>query len=212
MTSPPDPGRKDPAPGPTLGLVLAAGAARRFGSPKQVAFFRGRPLVLWSVHVLRAGGIDRVMLAVGAHQMQVRAAVDRVVTARDIVMVPDWEEGMSASLRAGVQAAAQRGAGAVMVVLADQPLLSDRAVARMLGAADEDRSASVLRAAYADGRPGHPVLLRADTFDQVATLRGDQGARALTGVQIRDVDCASLGSSADVDTPADLLRIDVDPD
>lgn len=194
---------ESPPPGPTVGLVLAAGAASRFGGPKQVAPFRGSPMVQWPVRALRAGGIEQIMVAVGAHHEETVAALEGV---QETVLVAEWEEGMSASLRAGVQTAAQLGAGAVIVVLGDEPLLAPAAVRRILASAEADPSAPILRATYA-GRPGHPVLLRREVFSEVATLRGDHGARGLE-VPITDVPCDGLGSTADVDTREDLARLE----
>jgi CTP:molybdopterin cytidylyltransferase MocA len=161
------------------------------------------PLVRWPVQALRAGGIDRVIVTVGAHHEEVATVLEDV---EDTVLVPEWQEGMSASLRAGVQVAAQLGAAAVLVVLADEPLLSAEAVASILAAAERHPEAPVIRASY-DGRPGHPVLLRKETFAAVGELRGDEGARGLVGSGAIEVSCDGLGTSADIDTPEDLARL-----
>jgi CTP:molybdopterin cytidylyltransferase MocA len=190
----------DPERPDTVGLVLGAGGASRFGSPKQVARFRGEPLINWPVAALRAAGINWVVAVLGAEHERIAA----VLQGAHPLLAPDWEQGMSASLRAGVAAATRLGAARVIVALADQPLLSHHAVSRVLEASRA--GAPITRASY-DGIPGHPTALSSETFAAVAQLRGDAGARALTGFDIASVPCDGLGSTADVDTPEDLERL-----
>ncbi|WP_249011394.1 NTP transferase domain-containing protein [Conexibacter sp. DBS9H8] len=180
-----------------VGIVLAAGAGRRFGGAKQVAELGGRPLISWPIAALRAGGLSDIIVVLGAHADRVRAVLSGV----EVVEVTDWSEGMSASLRAGVSAAAGRGAERAIVALADQPHLSGAAVARVLAASREGHP--VCRARYGT-IAGHPVALSQATFAAVAELRGDMGARGLTQWTPRDVDCTGLGATTDIDTPEDL--------
>jgi CTP:molybdopterin cytidylyltransferase MocA len=192
-------GLGDTAPD-AIGLVLAAGAATRFGSPKQVAPFRGQPMINWPIQALRAGGLTWVLAVLGAEHERVAARLD----GAHAILAPDWQDGLSASLRAGVAAAARLGAARVVVALADQPLLSGAAVARVLAASRGGYP--VVRADYGDVQ-GHPTALASATFAAVAELRGDAGARRLTGFDLIDVPCAGLGSPADADTPEDLERL-----
>lgn len=182
-----------------VGLLLGAGAASRFGAPKQIAAFRGAPLISWPLAALHAGGLERVLVVLGCHHEQVAAAIPGAET----ILAADWAEGLSASLRAGVAAAEALGAARVVVALADQPLLHPHAVARVL--AQSRAGTAIVRADYGDAA-GHPTALARATFAAVAQLRGDAGARRLTGFALRDVPCAGLGSAADIDTPADLAR------
>jgi CTP:molybdopterin cytidylyltransferase MocA len=192
------------------GVLLAAGAGERFGGevPKPLVNFRGRPLLAWPLGVLRDGGVDPVLVVVGAHGDVVAAAVGELGGA-DVVRCAGWGEGLSASLRAGVAAASARGAEAVVVALADQPLLDGRAVARVI-AARAPGEADAIRATY-DGTPGHPTLLEASTFAAIAALRGDAGARELLrdpAVHVRRVGCDGLGCPDDADTPQALGRLE----
>ena len=127
----------------------------------------------------------------------------------EVVRCDDWAEGLSASLRAGVRAAAAGGADAVVIVLADQPLLDARAVAQLI-AARAPSHLDALRATYA-GVPGHPTLLESSTFETVAGLRGDTGARPLLddlATRVGLVACDGLGRPDDVDTPEALARLE----
>jgi CTP:molybdopterin cytidylyltransferase MocA len=204
-----------PTPGPAaagpavteIGLVLAAGAATRFGSPKQLAQFAGAPLVTWPVRALREAGLERIIVVLGAHAEHIAPLLSEVeveVEAEvEVVVAENWSEGLSASLRAGVCAAAGHGAKRVIVTLGDQPALHPRAITTVRDASRG--GAPIARAAYA-GIPGHPVALAAETFAAVSRLHGDAGARRLHGFATVDVACDGLGSPADIDTPEDLRR------
>ncbi|HEY4096774.1 MAG TPA: nucleotidyltransferase family protein [Baekduia sp.] len=190
------------------GLVLAAGAGSRFGGPvaKVLAPFRGRPLVEWPLAALGAGGVARTFVVLGADADAIEAGAD--LGGAEVVRCSGWSEGLSASLRAGVAAAAAAGFTAAVVVLGDQPLLSGDAVARIL-AARSPGSLDAIRATYA-GIPGHPTLLESSTFPAIATLRGDAGARELLrapSTRVRLVACDGLGRPDDADTPEALERL-----
>jgi CTP:molybdopterin cytidylyltransferase MocA len=185
----------------TSGLVLAAGSGERFGGPKQLAPLDGRPLLEHVLAAMAAAPLDSVVCVLGARAAEVLDAVD--LHGAEPVVCAGWEEGMAASLRAGVEALAE--ADAVVVALGDQPRLAAEAVARVVAA--RGGGALAVRAEYG-GTPGHPVLLERPLFDRLRELRGDQGARALLGgVDVRDVPCDGLGRPDDVDTPAQLARL-----
>ena len=124
------------------GLVLAAGAGRRMGGPK--ALLRHRPedptLVERAVQLLHAGGCSGTTVVVGAAAEEVTSIVTALGRDVDVVRCPDWEEGMGASLRAGLTAMARtthEGEGcvdAVLVTLVDLPDLTPEVVARVLDA------------------------------------------------------------------------------
>ncbi len=186
-----------------VGLVLAAGAGRRFGAPKQLAPLAGRPLLEHALAAVAAApGLTRVVVALGAHADEILARVD--LHGAEPLVVADWGEGQAASLRAGVAALAGE-ADAVLVTLGDQPRLDAATIARVLGA--WDGAAPAVRATY-DGRPGHPVLLARALFGAVAELRGDAGARALLArPDVVEVAC-DAAAVIDVDTPEQLAALE----
>lgn len=194
------------SPPRVAGLVLAAGAGRRFdaASAKQLAAVDGRPLLEHALaaaaEVAAAGGLARVAVALGARAREIAAAVD--LREFDVVPVLDWEEGLAASLRAGVAALAPY-ADAIVVLLGDQPRVPVDAIARV-AACGTRPGAPAARALYADGRPGHPVLLRRELFAAVGRLRGDSGARELLrSVEVEPVPCEGP-APRDVDRVEDL--------
>jgi CTP:molybdopterin cytidylyltransferase MocA len=182
------------------GLVLAAGAARRFGSPKQLANLDGRPLLEHALAAMAAAShIGPTVVVLGSNADEIIGRVD--LHAARAVICADWEQGQSASLRAGV-AAFRDGVEAIVVTLGDQPAIDARAIDRVAGARAPDVVA--VRATYG-GRPGHPVLLEREMFAALARLRGDEGARTLfAGADVALVECDGLGSDLDVDTVEQL--------
>ena len=187
-------------PGAIGGLILAAGAGRRFGSPKQLALLEGRPLLEHALLAMAAATtIDHAVVVLGAHAETVLAAVE--LHGAVPVICAGWEEGQAASLRAGV-AALQASVEAIVVTLGDQPAIDARAIDRV--AAAREPTSIAIRASY-EGRLGHPVLLERSLFERVETLRGDQGARRLfASAAIRVVSCDGLGSDTDIDTVEQL--------
>lgn len=185
-----------------MGIVLAAGGGRRMGRPKGlVTDADGTPWVSLAVAALAGGGCAPVLVVVGAQAERVRVLVP--APAR-VVVAADWAEGMSASLKAGLRAAAEQAPSAVaaLVTLVDTPGVTPAAIARLAGPAGP---AVLARAAY-DGVPGHPVLLGREHWDGVlAVAVGDAGARAyLAGRDVTLVEAGDVASGADFDTPGQL--------
>lgn len=161
-------------------VVLAAGAATRFGAPKQRLLL---PLVL---ERLRETPVTDVVVVAGAYELE--AAGARVVAC------PEWERGPGASLRCGLAALAPEIEAAV-VVLADGPDLAPAAVERVL-AAWRDGAGPVTAASYA-GERGHPLVVARALWATVP----DEGLRALRPVL---VPCDDLGPPGDVNRREDL--------
>jgi molybdenum cofactor cytidylyltransferase len=173
------------------GLVLAAGEGRRFGGPKQLAELDGRPLVEHALAALAA--LDRVVVVLGAHAEEIRKRAD--LDAAEVVACAQWSEGISASLRCGLDVLA--GVDEVVIALADQPFVTAAAVARV-----RSTPGPAVRAVY-DGVPGHPVVIRRPLLERAGDLRGDAGFRDLLR-GVTQVECSDLGDPRDIDTPEDL--------
>jgi CTP:molybdopterin cytidylyltransferase MocA len=157
-------------------VVLAAGAATRFGSPKQ------RVLLPHVLGALTRSAVDEVIVVTGAHDVD---------TAARVVHCPEWERGPGASLRCGLVALSHKVEAAV-VVLADGPSLDPRAVDRVI-AAWRDGAGDRLAATYDGVNRSHPVLLAREVWSQIA----DDGAR---GMAVTLVPCDDLTEPGDVDT------------
>ncbi len=180
------------------GLVLAAGAGRRFGRPKALVELDGERLVDRAVRVVRDGGCQPVIVVAGAATLQVPDAL--------VVDNPQWATGMGSSLRTGLAALSQRATAAV-IVLVDTPWLGPDAVRRLVRA--HDAGAQLAVATYA-GERGHPVLLgRSHWVAAAAAAVGDNGARSYLWsrrADVVEVDCTGTGDPRDVDHPSQLGR------
>jgi nicotine blue oxidoreductase len=162
-------------------IVLAAGAASRFGAPKQRLLL---PLVL---ERLARSAVDPVVVVEGAHPL-----ADLVPAGVELVACPAWRSGRGASLRCGLDSLGDEVEGAV-VVLADGPGLDPRAVDRVLARRGE---ADVVAASY-DGGRGHPLYLARAAWPGVP----DEGMVRLPALL---VPCDDLERPGDVDSPGDL--------
>ena len=160
-------------------VLLAAGAATRFGSPKQRLLL---PAVLDRV---RASSVDDVVVVMGAHEVETHARV---------VRCDEWERGIGASLRCGLRSLRDEVEAAV-VVLADGPRLAPEAVDRVI-AAWRETGEEVVAATY-NGVRLHPVLLARTAWARVP----DEGARSLPAYLVA---CDDLGVPGDVDRLEDL--------
>jgi CTP:molybdopterin cytidylyltransferase MocA len=194
------------------GLVLAAGAGRRYGGPKAlVVDSTGNSWLVRAALTLADAGCDPVLVVLGAAGAEaeavLRASADEFPHPERlrVVHAANWSEGLSASLAAGLDALQQvhdeAGAAVTAVVVSpvDVPDLDSATVRRL---ADATTTATLRQARFA-GRPGHPVVIGREHWAALrAGLRGDTGAReylAANGVQ--PVDCDDLGTGLDVDTP-----------
>ena len=181
-----------------VGLVLAAGAGRRYGGPKALARNAdGTPWLAIAVTQLRSAGCDDVITVLGAAAELARRSVP---TGARIVIADDWATGLAASLRAGLARATALGADAVVIVPVDTPDLPPAAIERVIRAADAPLVSALVRAVV-DGAPSHPALIgRAHWPLLDATLCGDRGAgRYLTAHHAVTVECGDLWSGADID-------------
>ncbi|WP_086668738.1 nucleotidyltransferase family protein [Lentzea kentuckyensis] len=182
------------------GLLLAAGAGRRFGSPKALVPLHGRLFVESAAELLKTAGCDPVVVVLGAQADVVRAkaSLDGVT----VVDNPHWDTGMGSSLRTGLHAIGT--ADAVVVLPVDTPGVTVAALHRLMALASPD---TLARAVY-HGEIGHPVLIGSGHFAGVmASAAGDQGARDyLKANTVRHVECSDVADGADVDLPDDLRR------
>lgn len=187
----------------THAIVLAAGAARRFGGGKLCAPFRGKPLVAWAVEAALRTRVETVIVVLGADADRVTRALEQLPQERlRTVTCTDWEEGLSRSFVRGLDSLPLE-TRAVLVFLGDMPLVSstlaDRLVAEVLD------GAPAAMPVYKGG-PAHPVAIGSGLFPDLRRLSGDQGARAyLRTVPLTvSVETVDPGSAFDVDSRGDL--------
>lgn len=184
-------------------VVLAAGSASRFGSAKQLELWRGTPLVAQAVRLAESACGARSVLITG---YEWEAVVDACRPLRGFfVNFRGFEAGMGASIACGVRAVAG-AADAVLLLLADQPLVTRDHVQQLMArrAASPD---AVVASAYG-GTRGPPVIFPARTLAKLAQLEGDRGAREVLadeGDRVQEVPFAD--AAVDIDRPEDLRRL-----
>lgn len=183
-------------------LVLAAGASRRFGQPKQLVSVDGMPLVRCIAERARAACPD-VCVVLGSCSDRVALALSGLDVA--LVYATDWFAGMGASLRAGVAWAEAASHDSVIILTCDQPRLTSAHVAALVSA-HEAHAGALVASRYADTL-GVPAVFGRAHFPALLALGGDRGARALLRSHPDVVAIDWPDGALDIDTPADLARV-----
>jgi molybdenum cofactor cytidylyltransferase len=185
-------------------LVLAAGAASRFGSPKQLARIGGVMMLQKAVSQATEVAGHAVTVVLGAHAERIVPLLRQ--SPATVQINRHWEEGLASSLRLGVSRLPP-GCEGVLVTLADQVAVSTFDLRRLVSA--WRRQPEWMIAASYDGHTGVPAIFPAWSFADLSALRGDAGARA---VLARHADrCLRVPmptAGVDIDTPEDLLSLE----
>ena len=187
-------------------VVLAAGSASRMagsGHHKLLARFDGVPLVRRSVETVLGSHVSRSVVVTGYRGEDIERVLNGANAA--IVINPDFATGMASSLKAGL-AAVRDGADGLLVMLADMPGIRAAHLDEMIAVFRREQGRAIVRA-VSGGKRGNPVILPASTFDAIAKLTGDIGARPVierSGLAVIDVD---IGEAAhvDTDTPEEII-------
>jgi CTP:molybdopterin cytidylyltransferase MocA len=175
-------------------IVLAAGASRRLGEPKQLIRIAGETLVERATRVCREAGCDPVVVVLGASAEEIRKQCS--LEDATVLTNEEWGEGMGASVRAGIKALDEDVDGCV-VVTCDMPAVSVEHLCELMNTGKKTAST------YASRR-GVPAFFPRCSFAQLMELRGDTGARDL----LKDAPGVELkGGEIDLDTVDDLARI-----
>jgi molybdenum cofactor cytidylyltransferase len=208
-----DPPSLHAAPAAAAVMILAAGGSTRMGRPKQLLEYHGRPLLRHSVEQALGSGCRPIVVVLGADADACRAAIQDLPV--ETVINDDWMQGMGSSIRAGMAALASLGAitegaaGAVVITLCDQPLITSAFLDRLVDV-HREQQAPMVAAAY-DDRPGVPGLFARALFPRLAALDGQAGAKALLqAAGAADgtlVTIPAPQAALDIDTPDDYARL-----
>jgi molybdenum cofactor cytidylyltransferase len=183
-------------------VVLAAGASRRLGRPKQLVPFRGRPLLRAVVEQALGSRCDAVLVVLGANAEAIAFVLEGL--AVDVVSNPEWHEGLAASIRCGIQAAERRAWRGALLLPCDQPGLTATHLDRLVEA---HATGATLVASRYDGTLGVPALFDRRWFAALGALRGDEGAKHIIR-RAADVAVVDFAAGAfDLDTEHDVARI-----
>ena len=188
-------------------LLLAAGASTRMRGPdKLLEDINGDPLLRHCARVALGAKVARVNVVLPPnHKPRLAALHGLNITTVDS---PHWQDGISASIRAGLAATAP-DCKAVIIALADMPEVTADHLDRLVAAFDPAEGREICRAISADGTPGHPVLFGRRFFEALATLNGDRGARDVlqdAADFLINVPTKGQGASIDLDTPEDWAK------
>lgn len=188
-----------------VGVLLAAGAARRYGRAKQVETLPDGNSLVRHAALAALAVCGEVRVVVGAHRDAVVAALAGLPVG--FVEHADWACGIGASIACGARALLADGIDRpLLLCLADQPRVDAAALARLLAAADR-RPEAILVSDYGSGR-GPPCRFPARLLAELAQLDGDEGARSLLKAHAGEVITVALPEGADdIDTPDDYRRI-----
>ena len=188
-------------------LLLAAGASTRMRGPdKLLEDIQGVPLLHHAAKAALGAKVERVNVVLPPDHQPRLAALHALNVNR--VTCQDWQDGMSASLRAGL-AAISLDCDAVIIALADMPEITADHLDRLVAAFDPTEAREICRAVSADGTPGHPVLFGRRLFEALAALSGDRGARDVLQEApdfLVDVPTKGQGATIDLDTPEDWAK------
>lgn len=189
-------------------IILAAGASRRLGQPKQLLEYHGEPLLARAIRIAKECGASRVFTVLGANVEIICASMQ--FGDATLVVNDHWQMGMATSIHAGLRAmdAADPHVTGALLMSCDQPLLTADLLRTLIGAFEAQASPAIVCSSYGDVR-GVPAIFPRGVFPQLRALRGDKGARAL----LANPPCCLIaqefpGGEIDIDLPADLAHLE----
>ena len=187
-------------------MILAAGASTRLGRPKQLLPFRGLSLLRHAAETALASVCRPVVVVLGALAERLNQELSGLPVTVAINL--QWNEGLSASIRAGLTALApeRTGPDSVVIMLCDQPLISAQFLDRLV-AVHHSSGRGIVASEYG-GEAGVPALFSRTYFPELAALRGSRGAQPLIVKYAKDAERIPLPEAAiDIDEHADIQRL-----
>lgn len=190
-------------------VILAAGQSRRMGQNKLLLDLNGKPLLCHVIDQALALEFSEIVVVAGHQVDDIRAAIgDRPVR---IVLAPDYADGMSASLKAGIDNLKPE-TDAAMILLGDMPQVSAPLLRRMIAAYNPVEGRTIVLPVH-EGKRGNPVLWDRRFFPEMRQLAGDVGARHLIGEHAEQVAEIAVDDRAilrDIDTPEAYAKLQQD--
>jgi molybdenum cofactor cytidylyltransferase len=189
-------------------IIPAAGLASRMGQNKLLMCFGGKSLIEHAVDTLMTSGVDEIVVVLGHEANLVRSRLEGKSVR--FVENPDYRAGLSTSVRTGMEAA-PKGSDAMMIYLADQPLLESDEIKRLIQAfAEAKRAGKSIVVPFFGNKRGNPVILDASYREMVLDIAGDVGCRRIIKRHPEKVFAVQMETDhvvRDVDTPEDFLRV-----
>jgi molybdenum cofactor cytidylyltransferase len=193
--------------GKSIGLIiLAAGASTRMGTPKQLLLHEERTFLRRAVETALESMCHPIVVVLGAYAERVRVELERLPVL--IAENRKWKDGMSSSIRAGLEAlvAEDEGVDGAVIMLCDQPFVTVGVINELVET-HRQTGKPIVASAYGEAC-GVPVLFSNELFVEIAALVGRQGAKQIIANHPLDVATVCFPEGAvDVDTPQDYERL-----
>lgn len=189
-------------------VILAAGASKRLGRPKQLLPWQGETLLLRTIKTALATPCRPVAVVLGAHAGIIQPTIEHLEV--QIVLNPEWQQGMSTSLKIGLQTLLTANANleAALFLVADQPLLSTTHLQQLLAQPLDEGG---IAASVYNEKASVPALFHRRWFSELLNLTGDQGARTLLTRHEAQVQSIPFPEGAfDIDTLEDYEKLMTD--
>ena len=184
-------------------VLLAAGGSSRLGRPKQLVKFQGKTLIRRAAEILLASDRSPVVVVLGAEIDITSRELDGLDLT--ICVNRDWSDGISSSIKAGLEAMLSKSpdVAAVVIALCDQPFVAAGDIDRLVS--EYRTSGNSIVAAKYSGTLGVPALFAREMFEGLFALTGDEGARKLIRRHADQASAVEMEAAAiDIDTPEDI--------
>jgi molybdenum cofactor cytidylyltransferase len=185
-------------------IILAAGSSSRMGRPKQTLVYKGQTLLQRAIATALTSICKPVIVVLGANEEIIKPGIEDLDAF--IIQNPDWQEGMAASIRAGIieLQKIEPKIDSVILMLCDQPFTDNLLLNQLVQKKSEK---GIVACAY-NYTIGPPVLFSADYFDELLLLKGQEGAKKLLMKYKDDVIAVSFPlGDIDIDTMEDFEKI-----
>jgi molybdenum cofactor cytidylyltransferase len=189
-------------------IVLAAGASRRLGQPKQLLMLGGETLLGRALRLATEAGAAPVFSVLGANHEVILSTIQSENTI--VVVNRNWVLGLATSIQAGLQAVESTtpNIAGVLVMTCDQPRLNADHLRLLIKAFEAKSAPTIVASSYDDAR-GTPAVFPRNSFPRLLALRGDRGARAVIARPPCPVISLSfMGGEIDIDLPTDLAQLE----
>ncbi len=179
-------------------LILAAGSSSRLGLPKQLLQLDQRSLLRRITELVLGIRPATVVVVLGFESDRMKHELDDLPV--QIVLNPDWKEGIASSIRQGI-GALPPSIDAALIVLCDQPFIPSSHFSKLIAACSNEHP--IAATAYQPS-PGVPACFDRSVFPELLALTGDSGAKRIIGKRLQEVASISCPEAIiDIDTLAD---------